>query len=1242
MSKYKAKAAIGVIIAVLMISGAFVGMTANQKENAAMNSTPVVENKDTVGTTPDNGDDGAEPYVLDKTVREDPSDSEAATAGLGTEKNDAGYNTDTGNSILKSLPIYPGEIHDGAPGRGTTGQLDPSGDKDDWYYFSVCEGQKISIKITPESNFDVELVNSEATTVASSANSGTTPETIDYTADLTGKYFLHVYTGDGATAGNYTMDISLVGQNDAGSGSDAGNSIDSAMAISPGTYDGYLDSNDWEDWYSFTANSGQGIKVTLKCPDKSDFDIHLYNPSGKWVYSENWYGDKTLEYPADVSGTWKIKLDIFPGWDTSKWPSNYFLYGSGAYEMTLSIGGSVPSPPGPVPQPQITPVAQTFVVNDDQTSNADEYGYLAAVPAANYLEDGKRYVSPIVYKGNSDPTHWFGTVDDTTQYLLDDWNAYLARHGITATEYQVDPDPVKAAANIATTKWTHSDTAVLAVDGSSFNDTDTTIVDQDASMSSTPSTTTIPAGSPKFKNVGGNEAVPMFLGKKWGAIHLIANGNSFTGDTGILTPRYEAVMEDWWPSPYDMAGPDMDTFYPVTLPGLWAPYVTSAGGLDTLEIIKYPGDRYTIPVDNTDSTINVTVTTDDPSNLIVYLIDPYGNVRRPTIPHYNGGEINPIHIWNGGHWQHNYGEFRNWIIKPHTTFSVELNDPMAGKWTAIVVPYMDHDKGDIGYNGNYHITAVLRAHNPDREAAALSAANGAVIASLNHAPLLYVTPDSVPSETSNALSTLGVSKVIFVNINGVSSASVSGATEYTTMKDVVDAIKADPHSENFITITSLASGDGYFAPAAMAAAYHGSPVFDIGEEAQTGYEALDRIATWEEYAGDYYHGALSLGHMPKMSAPFDLMGAIKNFITDQSLPGPGFDLDQRWYTEAHNSIYNNITAKYGLDLQGKEAYLFVSPRDTDIRDPSCRAMTGNLSYAGQIPLETAAMSSDLVVRDILYPAIIYANPGRNVTTSQLMNFPDGRAWTMNNKKSAPAYSSRSLKDSFSSHGRFYEGHTVFEDWLARMNEGVSINYYSGHGTGGSGVAFQYRNIAEEFPYLELRHENLKNFNWWDSWRGYMYDDKQTKTPRWGGFTWYNAEEPNTYDIVHFKWIDQLLENTHSEWDLFMSCTTAAHLGPIVYLEHGTALYYGNAGTGLSPQEDLLDDQWMHDMMVNGESVGEAFSSYVWLHQRDYTTGDPTAMYGSSSMQTTNQQLFFGDPTMTCYSPEWVEPTPVMP
>jgi hypothetical protein len=333
---------------------------------------------------------------------------------------------------------------------------------------------------------------------------------------------------------------------------------------------------------------------------------------------------------------------------------------------------------------------------------------------------------------------------------------------------------------------------------------------------------------------------------------------------------------------------------------------------------------------------------------------------------------------------------------------------------------------------------------------------------------------------------------------------------------------------------------------------------------------------------------------------------------------------------------------YGLDLEGREAYMFVGDRETDISFTIFRALTGNNSYVGQMMFDTPAMQTAQISRSVLYPALIFANPGRDTTTAQLMNFPDGRTWTTNDGTSTSVKSSQLLKESYSSHGRFFEGHCVWEGTLKRYNDGTAVSYYSGHGTGGSGVSQQYHIVSEQFPYVELEHEHLMDFEWWDAWRGYMYDDKQTKSPRWGGFTWYNAAEPNLYDIIHFKWVDEAFENLHSSMELWMSCTTGSHFGPNIYLEHGSILWYGNAGTGLCPQADLLDDAWMADMLVHGQSVGEAFSNHMWKHQRDYTTDDETTMYGSSSMTVTNAQVIFGDPTLTCYSPDWIEPTPMTP
>jgi hypothetical protein len=251
----------------------------------------------------------------------------------------------------------------------------------------------------------------------------------------------------------------------------------------------------------------------------------------------------------------------------------------------------------------------------------------------------------------------------------------------------------------------------------------------------------------------------------------------------------------------------------------------------------------------------------------------------------------------------------------------------------------------------------------------------------------------------------------------------------------------------------------------------------------------------------------------------------------------------------------------------------------------------------------------------------------------------------------PDYVTEIVKECGFSRGRFFEGHTLWENLLERYNTGTGLIYHCSHGTGGSGICCQYKNIEEQFPLAEPRYDHLKDFDWWDGWRGYYYDNKQTNTPRDEGLVWVNPAEPNLYDIVHFKWCDQLFGNLHSQFNLWQSCTTGKHFGPIIYLEHGAAIAYSNANTGRSPQDEILDSWMMEDMMKRGLSIGESLSNYYWLHERDFTTLDPTTLYGSSSLDynadnlsdgegLANIHVVFCDPTITLYTPEWNEPTPV--
>jgi len=464
-----------VVIALLFIGTALLVPINTIATNSQTNPT-------TNGSQKNYYTEGSEgPFILDRSYYL--IEEEAASMNF-VDNDDAGYKKDAGLDLPRALALYPGELVDETPGRGRSGKIS-STDVNDWYFFSVCQGQQIVFTVTPPSGFDVDisLWTSAGVMVTSSNNSGSTPETLTYTASYTGKWYVWIKYVSGTSTGQYSFTVGFSNQNDANSGADAPNVRTSALLLTPGSYFGFVDMNDPYDWYKIQVTTGQGINVTLKMKDLSylaDFDLQLYDPSGALVFEGNQYYDDTFNYPADATGQWSIRVDIYPGWFDCPQPTewSYYSYGSGAYNLTLKLQTSGVAPPGPIPQPDIIPIAKTFKITNDAESTKDDFAYLAAIPACNYLDGGQRYLAPIIYTGDTTPTaYWddetsFGTVDDTTQYLVDDWNDYLALFGKTPEQYTLATDPIQAAADIATKEWTSSQTAVVAVDGSGFEDTE--------------------------------------------------------------------------------------------------------------------------------------------------------------------------------------------------------------------------------------------------------------------------------------------------------------------------------------------------------------------------------------------------------------------------------------------------------------------------------------------------------------------------------------------------------------------------------------------------------------------------------------------------------------------------------------------------------------------------------------------------------------------------------------------------
>ncbi len=122
------------------------------------------------------------------------------------------------------------------------------------------------------------------------------------------------------------------GQNDAGSGGDAGNSFSTALSIPAGSYSGYVDSSDRNDYYKVNVTSGSSISVSVTPPSNADFDLYLYNPSQFQVGSSTYGGSATdsVSYTGTSSGYYYVRI--------------YQYSGSGTCSFTISVTGAPPTP----------------------------------------------------------------------------------------------------------------------------------------------------------------------------------------------------------------------------------------------------------------------------------------------------------------------------------------------------------------------------------------------------------------------------------------------------------------------------------------------------------------------------------------------------------------------------------------------------------------------------------------------------------------------------------------------------------------------------------------------------------------------------------------------------------------------------------------------------------------------------------------------------------------------------------
>lgn len=103
---------------------------------------------------------------------------------------------------------------------------------------------------------------------------------------------------------------------------DAGNSLSTARAVTPGTYLAFVGQavpspgfDDFDDYYKLNVGEGMDLHLTMKPHNNTNFDLYLYDPSGRMVRSSQKGTNITEEiyYTTTVAGNWFIRVNAFDG-----------------------------------------------------------------------------------------------------------------------------------------------------------------------------------------------------------------------------------------------------------------------------------------------------------------------------------------------------------------------------------------------------------------------------------------------------------------------------------------------------------------------------------------------------------------------------------------------------------------------------------------------------------------------------------------------------------------------------------------------------------------------------------------------------------------------------------------------------------------------------------------------------------------------------------------------------------------
>lgn len=244
----------------------------------------------------------------------------------------------------------------------------------DYYKFNVVTGTSITVSLTTlPFDYDVQLLNAAGTVVGSSANGGTTSETITYNNAAAGTYTVRVFGYNGAFSATQCYNLLVTTAVACTNTPEPNETQAAAVTISTNTdLNSQIASATDVDWYKFSNTAAQpNIYVTLtNLP--FDYDVYLYNSAGTLLGSST-AGSTTSEaiiYNTSTVGTYYVRVIGYNG----------AMSTSVCYKLRAEISGT---PKAAVAQPiSVSKISTEVLVSPNPVQNklSIEYSSTEARP----------------------------------------------------------------------------------------------------------------------------------------------------------------------------------------------------------------------------------------------------------------------------------------------------------------------------------------------------------------------------------------------------------------------------------------------------------------------------------------------------------------------------------------------------------------------------------------------------------------------------------------------------------------------------------------------------------------------------------------------------------------------------------------------------------------------------------------------------------------------------------------------